>query len=294
MLALFIDYVFLSALIFFTEKAIGSSDYLFFITFLITGFYFTFCNSELCTGQTLGKKVLGLKTLNSSGKALLDPTKSALRFFFSFGIIILLSEIPNLFYREQGVVASPFLLEFHMLLVMLLCSLSLCFSALTGSHRSIHDIICKTIVLRNFEITSIDEELNLQFESSKKNKIWLSAFAFFAAFFLWSLGVVQPKAVSNVNMRKYKIEKELDTRLLSVSFQQQTLEWISLIPNSNQSSNLEIAKKYGHYLIEQNIVKANEVEDIHFIFHKERDVEKPDVVVFETATEIAKKLKIEG
>jgi uncharacterized RDD family membrane protein YckC len=291
LLALFIDYIFLSALIFFIGKTLGHSDFIFIPTLLITGFYFTFCNSELGSGQSLGKKVLGLRVIGCSNKVFIDPAASALRYLLSFGMIILLSEVPVLAYRQLNLVAEPFFLELHMMAVMVFASVSLLFAALTKSKQSLHDIVCKTRVVRASEAPEVEDLDKIPNNELGKDPFIVFVIATFFAIVLWSFGVIQPQSVASVAAHKYELENAFDIRIVSMGVASGAFELIALAPVNEAKDKEDLAEKLGNYLLEQKLVTPENMGELLFLLHGEEDTERPVVLHFDTKSRTVKTVK---
>ena len=122
--------------------------------FAIAGLYFTAGNH---LGAPLGKRLFGLRVQALTEEERLSIPKSFLRFFFLYGLIIGLSEIPRYFYKQSVLVAPSMVLELHMLFA-LAYFLSLLFLVIGSENkRGFHDFISKSLVTRLDEKTVISE-----------------------------------------------------------------------------------------------------------------------------------------
>src|SRR6056297_1461170 len=97
------SYVFRDSLMFLGEN-------LWCISYLVFGVYFVFLDSKISRGQTIGKRVLGIKTSNKDKKTI--SLRSSLVRFFIFSLIFIFLKIVHLFILKFSIYYLALIISF--------------------------------------------------------------------------------------------------------------------------------------------------------------------------------------
>lgn len=243
-LAALIDYIVLTAFFVLAVRLIPNPDYSFLASLLTGLIYFSLVHSSLTKGQSLGKKAFGLRVLRCDGsdELFLTPTQAAFRYLNSLGWVILLTEAPPIIFRLTGTIASPAVLEAHMLLVMsyFICNIA-CLIA-DPRHRAIHDLFAKTCVIRG-EPVRIDRESI----RSPRRTIGIAA-GLAIAVCLWLFGLSPDPSVQALSSHRYELENRFPVRLVAVSFPPEELSLDLLLVQSGTPDLNQLATQLAQYL----------------------------------------------
>ena len=251
-LAAFIDYLALWIVALVLSQGGLPTDLHIWISTLCATIYYGLGNSSLASGQTIGKKLMGLQVLSTKEHPHYTPklSQSISRYILAFGLVALASELPRIYFRSVGLVASSWILDFHMLLVLCYCAAN--FSAILWDkrHRALHDYFCGTIVvyLRGGEKQSETSETS-KLRSSPF--IAASATGLLLSLVLWLPGVLYSKNSEEVMRHRYRIEKDLGLRLLSVREAGKVTSLDFLVEKTTQSefnSIEELSRELKQYL----------------------------------------------
>jgi len=170
--------------------------------FILASVYFGIGNSHWLTGSTPGKKILGLEVRSLADGERLTLAHSFLRFLYYPGIIILLVDLPETFFRMNGTIASPWVLQLNMLLAFICFFSSVTIFLAEGKLRAGHDFLAGTIVRRESE-----ESPCLNQPKFGKRHILATTGAVFLSFMLWITSVQQPPVVTRISSHKYYFER---------------------------------------------------------------------------------------
>ena len=213
---------FLSAIIdYFVINAVGAlfsklsflSEGAFILTFLVSALYFSVGDSSFLQGQTLGRRVMSLRVIPYGRQQKYLGFLSAFwRFFFCYGIIILLAEVPPIYFRQNAVVASSYFLEVHMLAVMVYFSLNTMFLVFGSNYQAIHDRIAGSIVIRG----SIEDDAFIAPLRGRIPHVTILLAGSFVGIFLWAMGINNDGLAGAIQEHRYEIENQMPVRISSV------------------------------------------------------------------------------
>jgi uncharacterized RDD family membrane protein YckC len=251
-------------------------DYSFLASIAWGLLYFGIGNSSTFNGQTLGKKAFGIKVVSAKPNSLgqeINISEGLLRYMLSFGILILLSEVPKIFFREYSVVAFPIYLEFNMFLGMLIFFFSVACVLIKKDRRALHDLLLGTVVIscpKNIPTEEMASALKSEIippskEEFKKENGLCFLVSFLMASLFWFLSINHSPSFSNVAKYQYVIENDYPVRFLNI---QETKEVISmsLALISTDQTPKKLSEQIGQLLLEKNTVDSPEIEHFYFEF----------------------------
>ncbi len=255
-LAAAIDYLVVSALLFGSMHLVSYSDWQFLIPLFCGVLYFGAGNSEVTGGQTLGKKAFGLRVISACeekrsdfSNIYLSLSQSILRYFLSFGSLVLLAEIPPLLYRASASQLPSSVLEAHMFVAMAYFIANAGFAVAHPLHKAIHDVFTPSLVVRGQPREN--HALLLSGISTKMSFIRGAipiALAVLLAFGLWRIGGVHSPASASVNELRYQIESRFPFRLLSVTESKDGIEIQGLVFENDKDAAEALTLKVGDFL----------------------------------------------
>lgn len=267
-IAAVVDYLTVSSLLFFTASQVGYSDLQFLIPLVIGAIYYSVGNSSVTGGQTLGKKVFGLRTLllrEPSSPKYLSLGRSFVRFLISLGLLILLAELPPLFYRAYRVVGSSNMLELHMLVTLSLFLTNVSVLIFHPVRRALHDTIAGTIVVRASDIPAPQKRPLTT--PIKPTTLALAVFiGTTLGFVFWSLGRVHDTPTAQLNAYRYPIEASLPLRILSVAEADNGIEIFAIILPHTTEDYRDIALELGKLSVENADLQSGAVENLRLRF----------------------------
>ena len=270
----FISFRYISAL------GLFSYDLLFFNT-VITGFlYFTIANSWVCRGTTVGKLLMGLRTRNPKTKGFLSIPQSAFRFFCSHGIIIILFELPEIYFRSQ---ASTSWLAHSNIQSFIASGLYLASLGIFIAHptkRALHDFISNSIVIRQTTVDSTETSSSQVTYNTTRSTYIGAICGIIFAFVLWQMSLTRPILESQISNRKYLIESKLPVRLRSISVTNNSAQLQATIikQDKEQLSHLKIAEKLASEIYDSPSFDDQVISSGSFLFY---DISKMEIVEFE-------------
>jgi uncharacterized RDD family membrane protein YckC len=277
-------------------------DYSFVASIVWGLLYFGIGNSSTFHGQTLGKKAFGIKVVSAKTSTLgqeINLSEGFLRYFLSFGILILLSEVPKIFFRKYSIVAFPVYLEFNMFLAMLIFFFSIACVLIKKDRRALHDLLLGTIVITcpkntpTEEITSAlkSEIIILPKEESRKENGLCFLFSFMMASLFWFLSINHSPSFSNVAKYQYFIEHNYPVRFLNM---QETKEIISItlaLVSTDQHSK-KLSELIGNELLKKNTIVSPNIKHFYFeFFNLKNRGEEPKLYSFEIETREVEEVK---
>ncbi|MCB0343507.1 MAG: RDD family protein [Bdellovibrionales bacterium] len=213
-LAMLIDYLVVAAATLLVGKLSAYSDAAYLITFFVMALYFSSGNSSVLEGQTLGKRTFGLRVVSCKDDRLYPNFSEGFwRFFLAYGAIILGAETPTMIYRSSALVASPKLLELHMLFVMFLLFANCVSVIFRSDRRALHDVFCSTIVVRGSGEFAYDAKPR---PISRSVLLPATVGAVFALL-LWLPSVTHNPQVTAVQRSRYLLENRTPLRLVGAS-----------------------------------------------------------------------------
>ncbi len=258
-LAALVDYIVLTAGFVLAVRLVPHPDYSFTASFLTSLVYFAIVHSDLTQGQSLGKRAFGLRVVrvDGSGPLYLTPAGAALRYCHFLGWVLLATEIPPLYYRSIGLVASPAALDAHMLFVMSYFFTNIAMLAATPAHRALHDYLSGSLVVRGDGIpdaASIRELLDLagdRSDGARQRLRMAVAGAVAVAGGLWFFGLTSDARISTIASRRFEIEHRFPVRLVSLSFVSDGLKLEMLRLEAADADPKPLAEEIGRYLLDR-------------------------------------------
>jgi len=213
--------------------------------FLLAGIYFGIGNSHWLTGSTPGKKILGLEVKSLTNSERLTLTQSFLRFLYYPGIVILLVDLPETYFRMNGTIASPWVLQLNMLLAFICFLSSVAVFLVEGKLRAGHDFLAGTIVRRETEPAP-----SLSQPRFNKRHVFATTFAVFLSFMLWIMSVQQPPVVKRISSHKYYFERSRPFIIAGSLLNSNKLEVVLYFNSALEES--EISSEVADFLDELN------------------------------------------
>ena len=184
--------------------------------FVVASVYFTAGNSAILGGATAGKRFFGLRVEGLNHKNQLSVFHGFLRFFFLYGVIISLGEVPTYFFRQSQTVAPLYILDLHLFFAMAYFLSLLALVVFSADHRGIHDYISSSFVTRS-DSSSAPE--NSKFFIKKNIGIILIATAF--SILLWIFSALKPPAAEAILSQKYKLENDFGLEIAGADYIEQ-------------------------------------------------------------------------
>lgn len=242
MIAAFIDFLLITALSLTLEKLFSGIDfdnYVLYdlkslsITLFITTVYFGIGNSYITRGQTLGKKAFGLHTVKILSKHDLEISfkfltlkESILRFYLFIGLIILIGEVPDIFFKAKGLIINQSLQELNLYLAMQIMLFNGFLILFTNKKLGLHDIFVKSQVLHvdtkelpqiieNEIINATIEKLAAKSESGKIVTLFILALALNTI--SWSGSISKDPSIASIKASKFKIEKLFPVKIVEIN-----------------------------------------------------------------------------
>jgi uncharacterized RDD family membrane protein YckC len=198
-LAAFLDMVMLRLI---AAALLPSSGLAGFGMFILAGAYFGVGNSTWLSGSTPGKRILGLEVKSIVSGERLSLKQSLLRYLYYPGFVVLLVDLPQTYFKMNGTIASPWLLQFNMLLAFLCFFISVAIFFSGKKLRAGHDYLAKTVVVRDEGVST-----NATQKIFENAQVVAGTFGASLAFILWIASVKQPPVVANITTHKYYFEK---------------------------------------------------------------------------------------
>lgn len=231
----------------------------FAVSLLLGAVYFGTGNSRLLGGQTLGKRVFGIR-VREGGPLRPAPSfmRAIARYLVSFGAIVVLAELPPTLFRATAFSGPLWLVELHMFFA-LWWSFVLAATAIADSqHRGIHDRIADTLVLRPGAL-GITAPLD---QSRVRYRLWGSfAAATAIALLLWVPGISIPEPARSLQAHRYSIESELPLLLASFELQGETLKLQMVLTGTSSTEELEqYADWLDRFIPRQRPLGVNRIE----------------------------------
>ncbi len=269
-LAAFIDYLLLFALMQIISIPGLSLDWQFLSFFFVGGIYFSIGNSVVTGGQTLGKRVFGLRV-----EPYLSLSKSFLRYFFTYGILILVSELPTVLFRQSGTIAPSTTLEFHMLLTLCYFFANVGQTVFSRTHMSLHDMLAGTIVMQD---PCGIYQVNL---NQAKQKLHGAIIGVIIGSILWTVGIQQPEIIETVKQHRFALEKNFPVRFLQAKQTEKGVSIMLLLTESNDEESFiqltdELSFKIATYLKDTEIFMDKVNLQLNFNFFYPKDDTLPE------------------
>ncbi len=271
-LAALIDYLFVSVLFVLFSRVMPNPDYA-FIPGLLSGLiYFTVVHSELARGQSLGKRLFGLRVVKRNDSRLfLSQIEAAARYLGFIGIVLLVREAPPVYFRKFGVVGDPGLLDLPMLLALVYLFGNFVCLALDPLHRSLHDRIAGSVVLRGETddaalVSRFRSMLDGRESSRLRSPVVLSATGALIGAALWVLGLGSDPEITAISTRRYKLEHELPFRLVSLSASRDQIELEGLAISDRPLPQL--AEEIARFLKNEGVIGHNRPK-LHLVFYED-------------------------
>lgn len=289
LLAAFVDYLLLLILIPLVAYKFNNELLRFLATLLVGGAYYGIGNSEIMRGQTLGKKVFGLRVVDIKSAETLKFPKSVLRFLLSFGLIIALAELPSTIYRKLGLLSSAYLIEAHLGLALLYTTLSLFFFLLLMRRSALHDIFCKTLVLRAASNCSKEALSELLTKTPAKRSRELAALVLGTALasFLFLGGFSSDHEINQIKGAKYYLEQGLPIKIAYAAREEGLLALYLSVEKEDLSSkekdNQIFSDQIFQKLKDKNLLVAKSMK-FYFLWAKDPAQKEPEVVELARAT----------
>lgn len=283
LLAAFVDYLLLSILIPFVAYKFGDDLSRFLCTIALAALYYGVGNSEVMSGQTLGKRVFGLRVLDNNTLKAPELSKSITRFALSFGLIMTLAELPSIVYRKFAVLSSAHLIEAHLGFALFYTLLCLFFFIAQKTRRSFHDVLTKTSVIRASKNTSSEalKKLIDKVSNDKKRRLASTLVAFVLALILYQGGFSNDPEINNIKAAKYYIEAKLPIRIaLADKKDDVLLIYLSVLEediSNKDSKNIEITEKFKELLSEQGLLVSKKTK-FYLVWAKDKTQKEPDII----------------
>ena len=285
LVAAFIDYVLLLALLFLSRNLSAASPLLRFLSiFLSSAGYYSLCHSFIGRGQTLGKKAFGLRVIRegTDGRTHLSPIEAFVRFLGIFGALILLAEIPPLLYRSTAFSGSVYLIEFHMLLAMMLVFSNLGLLFFDPLRRGLHDFILPTRVVMSPK--TLEERSLAQSAIETKRLSPILGIACLAALCFWGFGLSALGELRGLQEVRYTLEKRFEVELVSFSRSGDKLrltifqaDWAKVVEKEQIAG--ELAGDMGRFLLMRKAFSPEVFSHLEFEFLGQKPGERTVVTI---------------
>ncbi len=159
----------------FRDVLLNLGENLWYIGFIILGFYFTILNSQIGKGQTIGKKILKIRVVYNNG-SFLSASNSFARYLFLCPIIFyngIVLSFDSLGIESLTMIYSMISIFIFLGIVGLV--------VLTKEKRGLHDYLLKTVVVQSKSINDVNVSQidTLKEASVKHKKAFLSIFIIF-------------------------------------------------------------------------------------------------------------------
>lgn len=261
LLAALIDYLVFSAFSSLCARSGIPFDKVFIGTFIIGALYFGIGNSRWSNGQTLGKRAFGIQVYHQS--SLLTLRRSFFRYFLSIGIVILIVEIPQLYFRTHGISASLTITELPTLLAINLLSIQFACLFSSRGNLGLHDFFATTQVVRT-------ESQTRSTLSRKTFFLWLLASGFTST--VWFAQLQLPPKARQIYEHRFVLEHRLPIRVLQVSEDETACEIRVLVIESTKDRELlvnQLTKDLDSFI--ETIPRSAEagLKPLRFFFHFE-------------------------
>lgn len=221
------------------------------VAFLSGAAYFGIAQSRIAKGQTIGKALLSLAVvpfpLAADGPRCLSLSRSLVRYFLTYGILILAAEAPPALYREAMVVAPSWQLELNMLFAFSWFVANLAHILVDPAQRGFHDLIAGSQVVR------------LEHQGAGAHPAPQHTFGPAARYFPvcaaalvwlpWWLGIQRPPPVESVMQARYPLERELDIRVLNAQAAENGVLIEALLLDADRMRGREGQKAFGEKAI---------------------------------------------
>lgn len=258
-LAVFVDYIVLMAVCLGMHSFLGFSDSIWVAAFFLGLIYFSIGNSFITSGQTIGKKAFGLRVVSTSSLEqvrYIHLKESFIRYLSSYGLLILLAELPPIVFRYFAVAAPVYQLEFPMLIAVSYFLANVGYLLFHPIQSSIHDSVSRSMVLRIEDVSRVpsDAEFRLQqgntsFFSFQKPRYGV-IIGILLASVLWALSLSYSDKESLILSKRFTLEHALDIRLLEVSETTSGLSFdIHIEDSQNDETDASIAQNFAKELI---------------------------------------------
>ncbi|MCC6221058.1 MAG: RDD family protein [Deltaproteobacteria bacterium] len=283
LLAAIVDYLVLSAFLSLISRVANIFDWGFVLTLLITGLYFTLGHSRLVSGQTLGKRCFGLRVVNANTDSreaiFLSAGQALIRFFLTYGALILVAEVPPIAFRKLEIVAPPALLELHVLVVLSYLFSNIACALFSKTHQGIHDELVDSLVLRTKSETT-DENIreftksllnNDCLRQTSLNRLLAILGGCFVAILLWLAGTILPADLRSFYSRRYEFENNFPIRTMNIlSSGNNTLHVSAIILPQNSvvgspsESASELLVRATKFLVEREAIDVKSFEAVNY------------------------------
>lgn len=289
LLAAFVDYLLLLILVPLVAYQFNHELLRFLATLLVGGSYYGIGNSEIMRGQTLGKKVFGLQVIDIESAKTLQFSRSILRFLLSFGLIITLAELPSIIYRKLGFSSSVYLIEAHLGLALLYTTLSLFSFLLLNRRSALHDLFCKTLVLRASNDCSKQAlaELLAKTPTKRSRQLVALALGILLASLLFIGGFSSDKEINQIKGAKYYLEQGLPIKIAYAVKEKGSLAIYISVEKEDLLNKEEDNRGFGDQIVQKlrskNLLSAKKIK-FYFLWAKDREQKEPEVVELARAT----------
>jgi uncharacterized RDD family membrane protein YckC len=278
-------------------------DFQFIFTLVVGGLYLGLGNSFLTTGQTLGKKIFGLRVidLNKKKQAIfLSIYKSFFRYFCTFGVIILAAEIPSMYFRNNSIVLPLHLLEFHMLIALTYTMLNASWFVFNIHHRAMHDVLSSSMVIRSYhrilDKSVLEEDIKIFLNQSQAlplavnynlNSLLKTIVGILTGTALWYAGIIHSDPMRLITEHKYIIEQGHSIRVISIQVNNMSLTLKAFVLEETNKDYNELAKNIARYILVDDLISPdNVIEEIDFEFITWNDFSPEEIVIDLTNKEL--------
>lgn len=218
LLSAFVDYLLNLSVFLLLQGSAFPEPYYALAIFSLGLLYYGFGNSSLFSGQTLGKRFFGIRTVSIRGdKLYLSPWESITRYFISYGLIVFLAEAPFICYRISALSAPAMLLDLPLLFAFYWCFQNLLLLIAARDHRAAHDWIAQSCVLRSPSPPSLSRKNAVYHETAnapKAIRLALLGGAIISLIF-WLPGVIYPEPEKSLLAEQYVLAHDYGIRLIS-------------------------------------------------------------------------------
>jgi uncharacterized RDD family membrane protein YckC len=270
-LAALIDYVLLQAIMFACTRNAPDSDLVYYLALGMGALYLTAGNSCVMNGQTLGKKVFGLRVLSvpfDRETPYLSLSRSFYRYLGLYGGIVLLKEVPSLIFRANGAVASIYLLDSYML-PALIYPIALFVSILIHPwQRGLHDGLASSIVVRS-SLEPPRGFSDLTYALGKQKSLIVAAIGIILGSIFWALSVVHPPQIRSIYEQRFALEKMLPIRLYRVDLDAEGPH-LHVISITTTDTKL-LAKELAEYLAPKLSQDAKSTNVLLLSFYRQQE-----------------------
>jgi len=217
LLSAFVDFISIYALVAVWQGFLKVDfDSYFLLALFWSCIYLTIGNSNICFGQTLGKKVFGLRTIDSKTSSYCSLWVSFKRFLMGLGSVILFAELPKIYFRAVSFVAESYILTLPMLICSLIVTISAIHLFFDPQRRTFYDLTSSTLVInaenKNFTRTN----------NHKSSKGIVLGIVF--GLLVWASGFLHQSEIKNIHKLQYLVENRCNLRIFSMQKLQDEIE----------------------------------------------------------------------